>query len=278
MPVFDSGEGHDVAEIPFVSGRSAGTPMESTLPHVHKPSLSTPWPPLPNDTAQRRPLCCRQRVTSPSWVRRAREARAQRHRAARFGRGPHRSGGDPGCSCACPLRRVDSISVAHSIGARALGFVREARRLMHIPISSLINGRLGSIARIAPDATVLDAVHEMNSRRIGCVLVMEGEGLTGIFTERDVLTRVVVNATPANQLRVRDVMTPNPVTSGPDATVQEVMDLFSARHIRHLPVVENGKVLAVVSIRDITACLAEVHRAEADQLREYITGVPPSSL
>jgi CBS domain-containing protein len=145
---------------------------------------------------------------------------------------------------------------------------------MLAPISTVMKGQARPIASVSPDATVLEAVLEMNKCGVGCVLVMDGETLAGIFTERDVLTRVIVKSTPTNTLRVRDVMTPNPTTTTLDATVQEVMELLNAKHMRHLPVVVDGRVHGVLSMRDISAWLAEAHRAEAAQLRDYISGYP----
>lgn len=143
---------------------------------------------------------------------------------------------------------------------------------MSTPISVLLD-RKGSVVRsVAPGVTVAEAVAEMNLHRIGCVLVMDGAQLTGIFTERDVLRRVVGAGLDPQRGRVTDVMTAGPITVSPAATVDEVMALFTDRRCRHLPVVAFGRVVGLISIGDVTRWMVEEHRAEAEHLKNYISG------
>jgi CBS domain-containing protein len=143
---------------------------------------------------------------------------------------------------------------------------------MNTPISSVLKRKGYSVHSVPPHLSVLDAVREMNKHGIGCVLVMDGAQLVGIFTERDVLTRVIAAEVSPSALTVSQVMTPNPHTTTADATVQQVMDIFHNRRCRHLPVMQDGKVQGMISIRDISRWLADAHRAEAEQLRQYISG------
>lgn len=120
--------------------------------------------------------------------------------------------------------------------------------------------------------SVSDAVKEMNSHKIGCVLVMDGAALAGIFTERDVLTRVIAADLDPKQTPVALVMTPNVLTVAPETTVQQMMDLFAEKRCRHMPVVQNGAIIGLISIGDVSRWVASAHRAEAETLRQYISG------
>ena len=143
---------------------------------------------------------------------------------------------------------------------------------MSTPISVLLE-RKGSVVRaVAPGFTIAEAVAEMNGHRIGCVLVMDGPKLVGIFTERDVLQRVVGAGLDSQRSHVADVMSPDPITITPATTVDEVMSLFTDRRCRHLPVVEFGRVVGLISIGDVTRWMVEEHRAEAEHLKNYISG------
>jgi CBS domain-containing protein len=128
------------------------------------------------------------------------------------------------------------------------------------------------VRTVPSSLTVAQAVREMNHFRIGSVLVMDGERIVGIFTERDVLTRVVANELEPKTTSVTKAMTPQPVTIEPEATVQTVMDLFADKHFRHLPVVKAGRLIGLISIGDVSRWVANQHRAEAEHLRQYIAG------
>lgn len=117
-----------------------------------------------------------------------------------------------------------------------------------------------------------DAVAEMNRYRVGSVLVCDAGQLVGIFTERDVLRRVVGAAVDPKTTRVSDVMTKNVITIGPDTTIEETMEIFTEKRCRHLPVIDKEKLVGAISIGDITRWMADHHRAEAESLKNYITG------
>ncbi len=119
--------------------------------------------------------------------------------------------------------------------------------------------------------SVFDAVAEMNRHRVGSMLVLESGRLVGIFTERDVLRRIVGEGRDPRTTAIRDVMTGNLITIGPDATVEQAMAIFTEKRCRHLPVLENGALVGATSIGDITRWMGDVHRAEAEHLKNYIT-------
>jgi CBS domain-containing protein len=129
------------------------------------------------------------------------------------------------------------------------------------------------LVTVPPTASVLDATRLMNAERIGSLVVMQAGRLVGIFTERDVLRRVVAEARPPARTLVGDVMTSDVICSPPEAGVAEVADLMRRRRIRHVPVVDgDGKVLELVSIGDINAhqfncCEVALHQVEDYVLR-----------
>lgn len=124
---------------------------------------------------------------------------------------------------------------------------------------------------VSSTVTVAEAVAEMNRHRVGSVIVIDGGRLAGIFTERDVLRRIVGGGRDPNTTPLAEVMTPELITISPDATIEETMTLFTEKRCRHLPVVENGRLVGTISIGDITRWMADHHRAEAEHLKNYIT-------
>ena len=143
---------------------------------------------------------------------------------------------------------------------------------MNTSIASLLDGKGRALHAVPVNVTVFEAVQKMNQHRIGAVLVMNGESLAGIFTERDVLIRVIAAGLDPRAIPVRQVMTANVLTVEPEATVQQVMEIFADKRCRHLPVVRGGKLQGLVSIGDVSRWLANAHRAEAESLRQYVAG------
>ena len=111
----------------------------------------------------------------------------------------------------------------------------------------------------------------MNRQRVGCMLVIDEGRLVGVFTERDVLKRVVGAGVDPTRTRVAEVMTSTVITVSPDATVEQAMVIFTEKRCRHLPVIEQGRLVGTISIGDITRWMADSSRAEAEHLKNYIT-------
>jgi len=143
---------------------------------------------------------------------------------------------------------------------------------MNTPLSALIERKGSVLHTVAASLTIAATVAEMNRNRIGCIVVLEGEQLAGIFTERDVLRRVVgANVNPA-AVRVSEVMTREVLTIGPENTVEEAMIIFAEKRCRHLPVVRGDRLIGLISIGDVSRWLADLHRSEAQHLKDYIAG------
>jgi CBS domain-containing protein len=143
---------------------------------------------------------------------------------------------------------------------------------MNTTIATLLEQKDGAVFTIPSTVTVAEAVHEMNAHKVGSVLIMNGLRLAGIFTERDVLRRVVGADLDPKFTPVTKVMTSEVLTIEPTATVQQVMEIFAERRCRHLPVMSDGRLLGLISIGDVSRWVANSHRVEAESLRQYIAG------
>lgn len=117
-----------------------------------------------------------------------------------------------------------------------------------------------------PDMPVRKVARLMTESGIGAVVVMAGDAMLGMFTERDLMTRVVDKRLDPGLVTVDQVMTPEPITVTPSTTVTEAMTLVSEKHVRHLPVVEDGRLVAMLSARDLLRSI--LHRQ-----REQIAGI-----
>lgn len=134
----------------------------------------------------------------------------------------------------------------------------------------LLGGLLGAqkavIHSVRPDLSVTKCVRLMNQSDIGAMLVMEDDQLLGIFTERDAITKVLGAGLEPSDTKVSAVMSHNPICVSPSTTVEEAMAIISNQHIRHLPLVEDGKVLGMVSSGDLTHWLVEDRSGEVREL------------
>lgn len=138
-------------------------------------------------------------------------------------------------------------------------------------IGRLIAGRTGDIWRIGADETVRAAVEVLATRRIGALPVEDGSSaVAGIFSERDVLYCLQAHGAAALDMRVRDVMTAPAVTVSPQTGVMEALALMTRRRFRHLPVVDDGRLVSFISIGDLVKYRIDRIEAEADAMRAYI--------
>jgi CBS domain-containing protein len=147
---------------------------------------------------------------------------------------------------------------------------------MTATVATLIAHKHGPVVSIEPGATVYETIERMVAHNVGSMVVVEGDALRGIFTERDYLRRIALQGRTSRETKVRDVMTTDLVTVGPEATVEECLDLMTQRKIRHLPVLDGGALVGVVSIGDCVRLIAESARGEAEQLQQFIVGGYPA--
>lgn len=142
--------------------------------------------------------------------------------------------------------------------------------LKKISVSTLLREKTSSVYCIAEGSTVASAVAEMNRQRVGSVMVKDLEKVVGIFTERDVLVRVVSAANDPATTLVRDVMTRDFVSITVDTSVEDAMHLMTERRVRHLPVFNGEQLAGMISIGDVTHWLLMVNEMEAESLRSYV--------
>ena len=142
-------------------------------------------------------------------------------------------------------------SIAFAIAAGAGVYFLRPQDRRQTPLSAVFTAG-EAVHAVAPDTLVAECVRQMTLRKIGALIVSDSAGIQGIFTERDALTRVLAEGLDPTRVRVSQVMTRDPVTVAPGTTVDAAMTLVTQRRFRHLPVVENGRLLAVVSSGDLT--------------------------
>jgi CBS domain-containing protein len=146
---------------------------------------------------------------------------------------------------------------------------------METPLRTLLENKPGKLHSVTPDTTIAAAVELLNSKNIGAVLVMSDAQLVGIFTERDVLRRVVGEHRDPDTTRVADVMTRELIVMRQTTTVQDAMTVVAEQRCRHLPIVEDGRVLGVISAGDLNHWLIRNREVDIQQLVEYIGGKYP---
>ena len=137
-------------------------------------------------------------------------------------------------------------------------------------VRQLLEAKSPEVIAIGPDAPVIDAIRRMAERQIGALLVMDGPRLAGILSERDYARKVVLQGRSSKDTPVRDIMTAEVVTVAPGDSIDHCMQLVTDRRIRHLPVLDAGTVVGVLSIGDLVKTVIELQRQDIDQLQRYI--------
>lgn len=138
-------------------------------------------------------------------------------------------------------------------------------------VKHLLEGK-SEIYAIGPDQPVLAAIQMMADKFVGALLVMRGEELAGIVSERDYARKVILKGRSSAQTTVREIMTAEVISVSPGDTVHRCMRLVTDKHIRHLPVVDNGKVVGMLSIGDLVKAVIDDQAEQLEQLQKYIAG------
>ena len=133
----------------------------------------------------------------------------------------------------------------------------------------------GPIYSVGPQDTVFAAVTQMVEHRVGAMLVKDGETIAGIVTERDYLRFISVKGRTARDTPVREIMTPRVIYVTPDTELNEVMAIMTAQRIRHVPVLDNDKLLGIVSIGDVVKQISRDQKVQIRTLEEYIADSYP---
>jgi CBS domain-containing protein len=147
--------------------------------------------------------------------------------------------------------------------------------MMQDTLETVLAAKGGAIHYVVPEATVLHAVEKMNQERIGAVLVCISGEMVGIFTERDVLCRVVGEGRDPVSTKVVDVMTSEVIAVRSTTGIEEAMAVISEQRFRHLPVVDDGKLIGLVSSGDLTRRVSRDREGHIEDLMNFITGKYP---
>lgn len=129
-----------------------------------------------------------------------------------------------------------------------------------------------TVYNIRPDARVLDAVKMMAEKKIGALLVMEGERVVGIISERDYARKIVLMGRSSSDTAVRDIMSSPVMYVRPDQTNEECMALMTENRLRHLPIMDDGKLVGLISIGDLVKDIISEQQFTIEQLEHYIRG------
>ncbi len=137
-------------------------------------------------------------------------------------------------------------------------------------IKEILQGKSQSVLSISPEASVLDALTLMAEKEVGALVVLEGERLAGIFSERDYARKVILHGKASKDTPVREIMTQQVVCVRPDQSVEDCMALMTDKRIRHLPVLQDNRVIGVISIGDVVKEVISEQRFVIEQLEHYI--------
>ncbi len=145
---------------------------------------------------------------------------------------------------------------------------------MQIPgsVRDILANKAARVCSISPDARVYDAIQQMSEKNVGAILVMDGAELCGILSERDYTRKVMLRGKSSKETSVREIMTESPLTASPHDSVEGCLQRMTEHRVRHLPVVEDGRVIGVVSIGDLVKWVISVQNSAISQLESYITG------
>ena len=139
-------------------------------------------------------------------------------------------------------------------------------------VAELLRAKPARVVKVRPEQSVLEAIKVLAQEDVGAAIVMTGERLAGIFSERDYTRKVILQGRSSNTTRVEEIMTPRVVCVSPRTGTRECMQLMSEKQIRHLPVVEDGRPVGMVSIRDIVSDIIADQDFTIEQLEHYISG------
>ena len=139
-------------------------------------------------------------------------------------------------------------------------------------VKQLLDNKGHAVISVAPDASVLDAIKRMAEKGIGALVVMDGDELAGIVSERDYARKVILKGRASDSTPVAEIMTATVLTTTPDANVESCMKMMTEQKCRHLPVVEGDRVVGMISIGDLVQAIIADQQYEIEQLEQYISG------
>ena len=139
-------------------------------------------------------------------------------------------------------------------------------------VKQLLQGKGHDIWSIGPEASVYDAVAMMADKEVGALLVMEGDSLVGVLSERDYARKVMLQGRSSTDTKIKEIMTSRVAYARPDQSVEDCMGMMTDKRVRHLPVMDGDKVLGIISIGDLVKAIIEEQQHVIKQLEQYISG------
>lgn len=143
---------------------------------------------------------------------------------------------------------------------------------MEMTLKQVLADKPAQVYTAGPEQTIADCVAQMNRDNIGALLILTGDRLSGIFTERDLLTKVTPSGDDVTTTPVKQHMSTHVIVANPQTKVKEAMDIFTERRFRHLPIVEEGRLVGIVSSGDLIRWWSEALKNEISNLSRYIQG------
>ena len=139
-------------------------------------------------------------------------------------------------------------------------------------VRQVLNAKGYAVETVTPETSVYEALQKLSNREVGALVVLEKGELCGLFSERDYARKVALQGRNSKETQVQEIMTRRVITLEPQQTVEACMVLMTDKHIRHLPVLEEGRLIGIVSIGDIVKAVIEAQRLTIEELESYITG------
>ncbi len=140
-----------------------------------------------------------------------------------------------------------------------------------ISVKDILRSKSHDIISITPETTVYEALVIMADKNIGALVVLDGETLVGIMSERDYARKVILHGKSSREMRIGELMTTNVISVSPEQNVQECMGRMTEKHIRHLPVVEQGRLVGIISIGDVVKAIISEQESTIKLLEDYIS-------
>ena len=139
-------------------------------------------------------------------------------------------------------------------------------------VKDILQVKGDAVVSVSPDTIIFDALSLMSKFNVGAVLVMDNDKLVGVFTERDYARKIILKGRTSLDTSVSEIMSDELITVHPEESIAECMVLMSDKRVRHLPVVQNGKLIGIISIGDVVKYIIEEQEVVIEHFKMYISG------
>lgn len=144
------------------------------------------------------------------------------------------------------------------------------------PVSAIVQHKGSTVWTVPPEMSVLDAIREMSAHNVGALPVVEGGRIIGMISERDYTRKVILRGKASRNTPVREIMSSPAITVSPGHTVEQCMRIMTENRTRHLPIIEIGRIIGIVSIGDLVNWTLAAQAEQIRQLKDYISGGYPA--